>query len=344
MLIIDSFARFTGIGLLALVAALAMPELRTWRSAPYLTMACLSVIAFFVGHAPKALGLPDPLQSFARFLDIPHLIFVWLFALSLFEQNFELRPFHWLVGIVYCTPIFWIRLLGVEAVYSASPWVLHIVTIFSLTLMCHLVYSTLRGRADDLLERRRASRLYFILVIAFVAIIAAITDPLLVRQSIIDRSTIKILSIWPAIFWGSYWVLALDRNATDFIDRSIGTPVPDGRDIKLVQKLDMLMADQEVYKDSDLTIVALASQLGVSQHRLRSMINQTLGYQNFNEYLNGYRIAAVKKAFGDPQNLHLPILTIAMDCGFRSLSPFNRAFRNTVDMTPSKYRQSLDFE
>jgi AraC-like DNA-binding protein len=34
----------------------------------------------------------------------------------------------------------------------------------------------------------------------------------------------------------------------------------------------------------------------------------------------------------------LPILTIALECGYGSIGPFNRAFRQRFGMTPTEYR------
>ncbi len=341
VLFLDSFIRFTGIGLLGILAVMALRERRTWRSAPYLILACLSVSALFAAMAPAALGLSASIRFFIGFLAVPHLIFVWLFALSLFEQDFKLKPWHWVTGLIYSAPLFWINHFGFASVLATTPLLLHTVTLFSLILMSHLVFSTLRGRTDDLLEIRRSARIYFVLAIAFAAVITAIADPLTLDRSVTDRRLIKTLAIWPAIIWGCYWMLTMDRNAINFRERTIAKPVSNDRDLELLQKLEMLMTKEEVYKDPDITIVGLASRLAVTQHRLRAVINQTLGYQNFNEYLNSYRITEVKKIFGDPKCHHLPILTIAMDCGFKSLSPFNKAFRAHAEMTPSEYRRSI---
>jgi AraC-like DNA-binding protein len=336
---LDSFARFSGIGLLAILAVLACREFHTWRSARYLLAACLSLIALFVTMAPQSLGVPSAMQSFSGIIAIPHLICVWLFALSLFEQDFKMEPWHWLVGVIYCGPLLWIELYGVGAVAKATLWVLHMATVFSLLLMGHLVFVTLRGRTDDLLEKRRSARIYFVLVVVFVAVVTALADPLTLGRSDFDRGTIKTLAIWPAIVWGCLWMFAIDRNAIHFRFRADPAHSSNERDAELLQKLEALMIGQEAFKDSDLTIVTLASRLAVTQHRLRKLINQTLGYQNFNEYLNHYRINAVKGAFADPKLSHVPILTIAMDSGFKSLSPFNKAFRNIEEMTPSEYRR-----
>jgi AraC-like DNA-binding protein len=69
------------------------------------------------------------------------------------------------------------------------------------------------------------------------------------------------------------------------------------------------------------------------------VINGGLGHRNFNAFLNGYRIAEAKAALADPAQADVPVLTIAMDAGFNSLGPFNRAFKSETGLTPSEYRR-----
>ncbi|HEY0052592.1 MAG TPA: helix-turn-helix domain-containing protein, partial [Caulobacteraceae bacterium] len=64
-----------------------------------------------------------------------------------------------------------------------------------------------------------------------------------------------------------------------------------------------------------------------------------LGYRNFNAYLNGWRLAEAKAALLDPAQREVPISTIALDAGFNSLGPFNRAFKAAEGATPSEFRE-----
>ena len=83
----------------------------------------------------------------------------------------------------------------------------------------------------------------------------------------------------------------------------------------------------------------LAAQLAVPEYRLRRLINQRLGHRNFNAYVNGYRLAAARAALADPAQCALPILSIALESGFQSIGPFNRAFKADTGCTPSEFRQ-----
>ena len=60
----------------------------------------------------------------------------------------------------------------------------------------------------------------------------------------------------------------------------------------------------------------------------------------FAAYLNGHRIAEARTALADPSQGEVPILTIALDAGFGSLGPFNRAFKADTGVTPSEYRRA----
>lgn len=107
------------------------------------------------------------------------------------------------------------------------------------------------------------------------------------------------------------------------------------------QLLDMLEQHMQNggYRRTGLTIRELAEQLETREHTLRALINKHLGFRNFNEYLNQYRIDEASRRLADPNESHLPVLSIALDIGYRSLSPFNAAFKRQHNCTPTEYRK-----
>ena len=82
----------------------------------------------------------------------------------------------------------------------------------------------------------------------------------------------------------------------------------------------------------------LADRLAVPEYRLRRHINQHLGFRNFSQMANHFRIEEAKRRLADPALRRLPILTIAYDCGFGSIGPFNRAFKAQTGVTPQAFR------
>jgi AraC-like DNA-binding protein len=107
----------------------------------------------------------------------------------------------------------------------------------------------------------------------------------------------------------------------------------------LLKRLELLMTEECIYRQEGLTIAALAFRLSVPEERLRRAINEGLGYRNFNAFINHYRLEDAKTALSDPSQHDVPVLTIAMDAGFQSLGPFNRAFKADTGMTPTEHRR-----
>jgi AraC-like DNA-binding protein len=99
------------------------------------------------------------------------------------------------------------------------------------------------------------------------------------------------------------------------------------------------MADGKIYREEGLSIAVLSGKLGIPEYRLRRLINQQLGHRNFSTFVNGYRLAEAMAALADPGQSEVPILTIALDTGFGSIGPFNRAYKAHVGLTPTEYRR-----
>jgi AraC-like DNA-binding protein len=106
----------------------------------------------------------------------------------------------------------------------------------------------------------------------------------------------------------------------------------------LVDALNKIMNEGCAYTNHDLRIADLAASLKVPEYQLRRTINRNLGYQNFNQFVNRYRVEeAARRLVAEPRT---PVLTIALDVGFRSISSFNTAFRAQYETTPTDFRKS----
>ncbi|WP_443748368.1 helix-turn-helix domain-containing protein [Asticcacaulis solisilvae] len=108
----------------------------------------------------------------------------------------------------------------------------------------------------------------------------------------------------------------------------------------LASRVAGLMADDDVYAVASLKVADLAKRLGEPEYKVTQCITGALGFRNFNHMVNSFRIAEARRRLADPNLDDLPVLTIALDCGFGSIGPFNRAFKAELDMTPTAYRES----
>jgi AraC-like DNA-binding protein len=117
-------------------------------------------------------------------------------------------------------------------------------------------------------------------------------------------------------------------------------PPIDSRDAPVLAALARLMEDDKAYRESGLSVGALAARLTIPEYRLRRLINGQLGHRNFASFVNGYRLAEAQAALADPSQADVPVLTIALDTGFQSIGPFNRAFKAATGATPTEYRRA----
>lgn len=101
--------------------------------------------------------------------------------------------------------------------------------------------------------------------------------------------------------------------------------------------LQKAMEQDKLYLDPDLNISALSAHTGISSKTLSSVLNQQLN-KGFNEYVNAYRVEAVKSKILIPANSHLTITGIAFECGFNSQPTFQRAFKAATGMTPKEFQ------
>lgn len=106
------------------------------------------------------------------------------------------------------------------------------------------------------------------------------------------------------------------------------------------QKIEDLLVEHKLYQNPELTLSHLAQKLETNAAVISKTINQ--GFQlNFNDFINQYRIEAVKIAFNSNEHKKSTLLGIAFDAGFNSKATFNRAFKKNTGLSPKKYIEKL---
>jgi len=103
-------------------------------------------------------------------------------------------------------------------------------------------------------------------------------------------------------------------------------------------KILQLMQQEKVYNNVELSLVQMARQLKTSPTILSKAINQGFG-KNFNDFVNHYRIEAVKEKLKAGEQKTQTLLGIAYDCGFNSKATFNRAFKKATGTSPKEWME-----
>ena len=102
-----------------------------------------------------------------------------------------------------------------------------------------------------------------------------------------------------------------------------------------------LLADNP-FLNKGFSIDELATKVGSNRTYVSNVINAE-SEQNFNQFVNAYRVKEAIRLLGDEEKQHLTIEGIAKEVGFSSKSSFNPAFKKFTGLTPSQYlKQKLN--
>ena len=344
MTTIEIVIKFSAFGLLVMLALLLLVSQRKTWPGRLLILLSLSLAALLLSTSEGILDMNEATHFVFATLNVPNTILVWLFAKSLLDENFKMGWLHWTIAASWCVPLWIMRLdhYGYYTLISSShAWLLN---LYACLLFLYIVYFALKGWADDLVEPRRRLRRVFVIGILILTLLAIISEFLLPNGNDALLGTVKLMAIFPPLIAAYFWIFTVRPGHFAFwgdSTRKGARPAPgeSSRFKALKVKLEQEMHAQKSWREADLTIPELAKRLGTTQHNLRALINQEMGFQNFRSFLNRYRVDAVKAALADPARQHIPILTVALENGFNSLPPFNRAFKANVGVTPTIYRQ-----
>nr|CAD6437056.1 AraC family transcriptional regulator [Rhizobium sp. Q54] len=105
-------------------------------------------------------------------------------------------------------------------------------------------------------------------------------------------------------------------------------------DKAIADRIDVLMQEQKLYRDPDLTLERLARRMRIPARQISGALNRVHG-RNVSQIVNNYRVAEAKQRLGTTRD---SITMIMLDVGFGTKSNFNREFLRVTGTTPSHYR------
>ncbi|NVJ97245.1 MAG: helix-turn-helix domain-containing protein [Alphaproteobacteria bacterium] len=349
---LDDIVRYNAVGMLLWLSVLMFRDFCDRRACWLGSFSAISSAAYLLMSKPG-------LAIFG--IDVDHILFPlaflspvasWLFCLSLFDDHFKIKSWHLGVGaaklltggIAYYE---WLQLRDVHP-HPQITLAGAITILIVLGILAHLIFVAWRGRNDDLVEVRRQFRTVFVSAVIVISIGILIAEGFLIGYGfepyLLLLQSFSFLAIALYLNWRMTKQGAVDLFFGGENNLVPGKVVaPNGRDSDMdhhdLQVLKTLEVNGFVMEPG-LSIARMAETANMPEHRLRRLINQHLGYRNFADYLNHHRILAAKESLSDTEKRHVPVLTIAMDLGYGSLGPFNRAFKERTGQTPTEYRRA----
>lgn len=111
--------------------------------------------------------------------------------------------------------------------------------------------------------------------------------------------------------------------------------IAEDESLQLINSLEHLMRNEQLYKNANLTMPQVAKRMGMSVPKFSQLLNDNLA-KSFPQFVNEYRIDEAKLMLREsPQQT---MENISEACGFNSQSTFYSTFKKLTDTTPAKFK------
>lgn len=325
-----------------------------WKASEQIRITVI-LIACSCGYILKQTHTPDMMFSlFWWFTFIGSnaiLTCFWLLSLSLMGDKQTIKSKHIAIALLpLLLPVSGelVHFVWDFDIRSSDNWLWlfkYTAILIELSFIAHAVYIALGHWKTDLVELRRKWRvglvslcaLYFAFVIFTVQIVKA------------DYNWIKSIQMFIlallAIFF-NFSTFTLKNMSVFQIDKENQKVSDKSEDVELfnqkhVNSIIRAMEEEKLYRQESYTITDLSKHLLLQEYKVRKIINSKLNYRNFNDFLNYYRINEATKMLSSSEFIGIPVVSIAMESGFKAISSFNKTFREKHGVTPSAYRKQI---
>ena len=278
----------------------------------------------------------------------------WLIALKLFDDNFSFRKINNGLWILIGAALVARSIGSYFAHYQVDVGVATLVFTWGFSQAVLLgfslasIYVAIRGFISDLVIERRQERVIFVICVSVLLLLMAGNRGVWVVDAV-SRGTIFTPTPLPSSLYSIYAYLVTsalflwkyhDANLWK-VQRQAQKLQEDGsgertdQEKALADHIRRAMEEDKLYREANLTVAGLAEFVDSQEYLVRRAINNHMGFRNFSDFLNHYRIAETTSLLAETDR---PVSAIGFDVGYSSLSSFYKAFKNRQTVTPKQYR------
>lgn len=117
----------------------------------------------------------------------------------------------------------------------------------------------------------------------------------------------------------------------------------DSSELEVLFRLCSYLEKEKAYLNTKLKVDEVAEAIHSSQREISVLLKKHKN-QNFNSFINHYRVEEVLRIFNDVNYEHYKLESIAMMSGFGSKQSFYNTFEAVVGEKPAHYRQKVQTE
>jgi AraC-like DNA-binding protein len=340
----------------------------------WLLVFLINVVTLFLvaqdGYVPKALA-EKILFEFSEASIFIHGPFFWLYTLALTKPKFTFQQKHLLHAVGFAAGFIFL-LLGIlysdGVSYDARKWLI-VLKMISLLLYMVVVLMRLKKHRISVqyifsnTEERQLNWLYYLcvggLIVWGISSVSLLLGVFLNYFPLEFMDRFSNVAVCAFIYLMGYFGVRQTAIFTwhefqpavrplEIQEEKVPEPEEKYRKSglnaakaeKIWQDLLRSMDEQQPYLDPDLSLFSLAEQVYTLPNHLSQVINEKEN-QNFFDFINGYRVNAVKNRIQAGKLSEHTLLGLALDCGFNSKASFNRAFKKHTGLTPTEFKQQV---
>ena len=213
--------------------------------------------------------------------------------------------------------------------YSSPKFPDVLLNIISLAFMGHALFLVFRSSSI------RKERNTFLIVAVGIIVVSLMSELALKKHQLIYLFFFQRLCI---IWSTAYFLVTTFSLKEGVIIKKSPAVVPQNPD--LAGKIADAVTFDKLYLREGLTIAQLSEIVSEKEYKVRHAIIHNLGFKNFTDFINSFRVSEASQMLTEPGNESISILEVAFQVGFSSIGPFNRAFKARTGLTPSQFRES----
>ena len=340
---------------------------RKFLAARLISCWSLCVICYLIVSTPGVLENGNSLPAFflrrAATLAAPLL---WFISYYLFVDRHDIRPIVWIIAAYY----FLTRSIAGVMAYLEYPFIpqtyvfTHLINeAIRFGFVSHAMYMAARGYAGDLLLHRRNLRIGFVLIMSLLLMATVFNNSYLMLLNFLEaldspeNSEIPFLALSeapiPILSFSVYlhlasllfmlWQFRIPEDQARALsgaahqidaDPAVESELNHAQSI-LIDQIRRAMEVDKLYRRHGLAVHDLVDHVASREYKVREAINNHMGFRNFSDFLNHYRLAdAAERLRASDQK----IFFIGLDAGYLSSSSFHKAFKEKFNATPKEYR------
>jgi AraC-like DNA-binding protein len=267
-------------------------------------------------------------------------VIFFLLTKAVFDDHFKPTALISLWFAIEIAVHFWVYLKDTFAIAAWAQQLSSIASeVVSIGFVLAGIYTAIKTRKGDLIESRMKFRNRFVMITAALIGITLIVESMTIAKDAVDF--LQILQRSSILGLTLFFLISNFEIKSGFFFREQQKEKPAiVEDGELRRKLEILIDEKKAYRNEGLTIRELAEMLNEQEYKVRRLINGELGFRNFNDFLNKYRVNEACEILNDPAQNRKTILEIAYSLGYQSIGPFNKAFKELKETTPTAYRKA----